>query len=271
MPATAATTRLPRVVLGLGLTPCVAWFTMLLAPRVHVSAMFGNALAFAGGALLPIGALALATKTELGRAATLVIAGLAAATLLALAFTHPTALAEMLLVDAALVALGWALGASLGRRVQHASHLLPACVVAACADCVSLLSPEGPTHAIAQSDRALSLLATWFPVLGTNALAPALGVGDLLFLGLVFGVAMVHGMPYLRTLSLALAGASCAGLIAARLEVAVPALLPIGAAILLGLPMARRVRPADRAATKWSLVIASAIVIAVLARKFLSR
>ncbi|HEX3773671.1 MAG TPA: hypothetical protein VHV51_04350 [Polyangiaceae bacterium] len=270
MRATKTTTRLPRIALGLTLTPLVAWVTALLAPRVHVGAIFGNALAFAGGAILPIGALALAATTELGRRATFAIAGLAAASLLALTLTHPAPLAAMLLVDAALVALGWALGASIGRRVQHAAHLLPACVVAACADLVSLLSPEGPTHAIAQSERALSVLATWFPVPGTNALAPALGVGDLLFSGLIFGVAVVHELPYLRTLCLAIAGASCAGALSAWLEVAVPALVPIGAAIVIGLPAVRRVRPADRAATKWSLVIASAIAIGVLARHFAS-
>ena len=144
-------------------------------------------------------------------------------------------------------------------------------MVAACADTISLLSPEGPTHAIAESERALSVAATWFPVPGTSAFAPALGLGDLLFSALVFGVARAHGLPYLRTVALALAGTALAGVAAARFGVAVPALVPIAAAIVLGLPMARRVRPADRAATIGSIAIACTLVLAVLVRTLLAR
>jgi len=149
--------------------------------------------------------------------------------------------------------------------------LLPACVVAASADLVSLLSPEGPTHAIARSDRALSVLAVWFPVAGTHAVTPALGVGDLLFMALVFGVAAVHRLPYVRTVFLAALGTALAGILAAALGVAVPALVPIAAAILLGLPTVRQLRPADRTAAKWSIIIASTVVAATAIRSFVTR
>lgn len=260
-----------RLAFGLVLTPCAVGAAALFAPRLHVAPGLASALAFAGATLLPILALAVAATAEVSLRTALAIAALSSALLIALAFLQHAPVAAMLVVDSALVGLAWSVGASIGRRVQHASHLLPACVVAAAADLVSLLSPEGPSHAIAQSDRALSVLAVWFPVPGTLSVAPALGVGDLLFMALIFGVAVVHHLPYLRTVLLAVLGTAVAGGIAAWLGVAVPALVPISAAILLGLPQARQVRPADRKAATWSMSIAGMVVIAVVARSVLSR
>jgi hypothetical protein len=260
-----------RLVLGLALTPCVIAVGAALAPGVHVTPRAASAIAFAGATSAPILALAILATSVVSLAVSLEVAAVGAAILLVLAFRHPAATGTAMLADPALVALAWGLGATLGRRVQHPSHLLPGCVVAASADIVSLLSPEGPSHAIAENDRALSVLAVWFPVPGTHAVAPALGVGDLLFMALVFGVAARHGLPYARTVLLAATGTACAGLAAAWLGVAVPALVPIAAAILLGLPSLRRIRPADRAAAKWSIIIAISIVLAVVVRNFLSR
>ncbi|HWZ88490.1 MAG TPA: hypothetical protein VNW92_06555 [Polyangiaceae bacterium] len=260
-----------RLVCGLALTPSVVAVCAAFSSRIHVGALGGNIAAFAGATLIPILALAIAASAEVALAPTLFVAVTAIASLIAVALVQPAPLTAVLLVDGALVGVAWACGTSLGRRVQHASHLLPACVVAASADIVSLLSPEGPTHAIVKSDRALTVLAVWFPVPGSSALAPALGVGDLLFIGLVFGVAVAHHLPYARTVLLAVLGTSLAGLAAAWLGVAVPALVPIAAAILLGLPMVRNVRPADRSAAKWSVVIAGSIVLATVVRGFFSR
>lgn len=256
---------------GLALLPSAAALTSPFAAQIPINLGLGNALAFAGGALLPLCGLGLAARANAALRVHGAVALGSAVILLLLAVRPAAPLAAMLGVDFALVGLGWALGAALGRRVQHASHLLPACVVAACADTISLLSPEGPTHAIAESERALSLAATWFPVPGTSALAPALGVGDLLFSALVFGVARAHGLPYARTVALAIAGTVVAGAAAARFGVAIPALVPIAAAFVLGLPAIRRVRPADRAATTWSIAIGGTLVIAVLVRSFLAR
>ena len=268
-PTFAASAR--RLAFGLALTPCAVWVAALSLPSVHVGSTLASSISFAGATLIPILALAISATTEVTRATTLSVVATAALALLALALLHPSSIAAMVLVDGALVAGAWAIGASIGRRVQHASHLLPACVVAASADIVSSLSPEGPTHAIASSDRALSVLAVWFPVPGTHAVAPALGVGDLLFMALVFGVAVVHRLPYARTVFLAALGTSIAGFAAAWLAVPVPALVPIAAALVLGLPTLRRVRPADRRAAKWSIIVASSVVAAVVARNFFSR
>jgi hypothetical protein len=260
-----------RVALGLALTPSLVGVAAAVLPAVHVAPGAAAVIAFGGATLVPILALAIAATAEVSLAITLGVGLTALGVLIAIALRHPAPVLAMLLVDTALVGLAWVIGASIGRRVQHASHLLPACVVAASADLVSLLSPEGPTHAIARSDRALSVLAVWFPVAGTRAMAPALGVGDLLFMALVFGVAAVHGLPYARTVFLAALGTAVAGAVAALLGVAVPALVPIAAAILLGLPMVRRPRPADRSATKWSIVITSTVVVATAIRSVVAR
>ena len=259
-----------RLAGGLGLTPGAVGISLLFLPRMRVGPLPANIIAFAGATLVPILALAILANAEVRSKTTLVVAAISIATLTALAFLHPPPLAALLLVDSALVAGAWAIGTTIGRRVQHPAHLLPACVVAASADLVSLLSPEGPTHAIVESERALSVLAVWFPVPGTGAVAPALGVGDLLFIGLVFGVAAVHRLPYARTVGLAALGTSLAGLGAAWLAVAVPALLPIAAALLLGLPEIRALRPADRMAAKWAMIIACSVALAVVARTLFS-
>ena len=260
-----------RLALGLLLTPCAASLVAAVFSDSNVPERVANALVFAGGGLLPVVGLAIAATYQARLPFALWLA--ATCTLAGVALTHVlhAPLAAALIVDFSLVALAWAVGSSLGRRVQHASHLLPACVVAACADLVSVLSPEGPSHAIAQSDRALSLFATWFPEPGAHALAPALGVGDLLFLGLVFGVARGHALPYVRVALLCLLGTALAGVLAAASGVAVPALPTIALCVLVGTPAARQLRAVDRRAAGWAMAIACAAALAAVLRNVLLR
>lgn len=263
----------PRWRLGLGLlvTPAAVALAGEGLPRLVVSENAANVIAFAGATLFPILGICLAAMVEVSLVVALSAAGVAAAVLITLIFRQPSPLVAVILVDSALVCLSWALGSSLGRRVQHEAHLLPACVVAASADIVSLLSPEGPSHAIAESERALSVLAVWFPVPGTLALAPALGVGDLLFMGLVFGAARAHGLPIVRCLVACAVGTALAGAAAAWAGIAVPALVPIAAVLVLALPAIRQLRPSDRAAARWAMLIAGSVVLATAVRALLSR
>ena len=71
---------------------------------------------------------------------------------------------------------------------------------------------------------------------GTDQWAPTLGIGDLVFVAIVYGAAVVHHLPYARVFALCAAGALLAGLVSAISETAVPALVPIAAALLVGLP-----------------------------------
>ena len=258
-----------RLVLGLALTPCAVALVATCSGNAQVSSAVANALVFAGGALLPVLGLAIASTCETRLLFALILAAACGVAVLTLGHALQGHLAAPIIVDVGLVALAWALGTSLGRRVQHASHLLPACVVAACADLASVLSPEGPSHAIAKSDAALSVLATWFPVPGAHAVAPALGIGDLLFMGLVFGVARTHALPYARTAFLCLLGTALAGAVAAACGLAVPALPAIALCVLAFLPAARQLRPIDRRAARWSMIIACGVAIATIARNFL--
>lgn len=252
--------------LGLLLTPSAAAFAARSFPHWRLDAHLADATAFVGAALLPILGLTLCAMVEVRLTFALAAAAASATTLLAVVLFQPAPVATVLVVDSALVCLSWALGCSLGRRVQHAAHLLPACVVAASADLVSLLSPEGPSHEIAGSEQALSVLAVWFPVPGAAALAPALGVGDLLFMALALGVARKHSLPYRRCVLACVIGTAVAGAAAGWSGRAIPALIPIAAMLVLMLPGIRQLRRQDRAAARWSMLIAGAVALATIAR-----
>lgn len=257
-----------RLGLGLSLTPGLA-LTATWAARITLPERSASALAFGGGALLPVAGLAIAASVLAPTrvALTTLLASLATWAL-AVGLQPPPA-ASLVLFDTALVALAWAFGDLLGQRVQHEAHLLPACAVASSADLLSVLSPEGPSHAIVTSDRALSALAIWFPVPGTRSIAPALGVGDLLFVALVFAVARQHCLPYSRCVAACLVGTALAGFGSAWLAAPVPALIPISAVLVLGVPGIRRLRSQDRTAAGLSMAIAAGLAFVTVARALL--
>jgi hypothetical protein len=241
-----------------------------VSPRAHVGEALGSFMAFAGATGIAIAGLGLAVPARVPTRVALGLGVAAALVLGALAYLQPSSKLALVAVDAVLVGLAWGLGGSLGRSVQHATHLFPACVVAASADVVSLLSPEGPSHAVANSERALSVLALWFPVPGCGAVAPALGVGDLLFMAFVLGVASAQGLGVARAMGCCVVGVAVAGLAAAWLGVAVPALVPIAAATVLGMPSIRRLRAVDRRAAHWSMLVATTVAVATVARSVLA-
>ncbi|HYQ17048.1 MAG TPA: hypothetical protein VEQ58_14855, partial [Polyangiaceae bacterium] len=257
-----------RLAAGLLLVPAVIALSLVALPHVALRARLADVAAFAGAASVAILGLAIAVPARVSVRSALVVAALAGTALAALALHQSsiTTSVALVAVDTVLVSLAWALGASLGRSVQHATHLFPACVVAASADVVSLVSPEGPSHAVAKSERALSVLAIWFPVPGTHESAPALGIGDLVFMAFVLGVAVAHQLGYARAIACCVTGVAIAGFAAASLGVAVPALVPIAAATIIGLPSIRQLRRADRRAAHVSMLVAASVAIATLAR-----
>jgi len=250
-------------------TPAVtALATLLATDRVHLAAPVADGLAFLGGVLASVVPLALASAARLPRRLAIALPAACCAALVgaALALRHPPAP----LVNLTLVVVAHAVGTAIGRRVQHPGHLLPACIVAAAADAVSVLHPAGPSHAIAQSDAALSVLSIQFPVPGAPAVAPVLGVGDLVFFALVLGVVTTHGLSVLRASLLGLAGALSAGALAATLHAPIPALIPIAGLVVLGLPAARRLRAEDRRVTRVVAVLALGVALGVVLQGWLS-
>lgn len=249
--------------IALLITPLLVLIALFVAPHLHVSLVVAEALTFGTGAAIAIVGLAVGARVTLTLRALLVVDTGAAATLALLAVAHVRSPLVAALVDGALVAFAWATGGSIGRRVEDAGHLVAACFVAAAADVASVASSWGPSHAIASSERALSLLAISAPVAGTRVVAPVLGVGDLVFVALMLGVAAAKSLPYVRVALLAAVGIALAGFASAKLETAVPALPAIGALVLLGVPAARRVRRKDRTVTL--IAVGTSIVIAAWA------
>jgi hypothetical protein len=166
-----------------------------------------------------------------------------------------------------LVARG--VGVGIGERIAHPGHVLPASVVAACADVASVMSPEGPTSTIVASERALSVFALAAPVLGTEAITLLLGVGDLVFVSMVVGVAYRHALGRVRVLSGALVGLLTAFALAAVSGVAIPALVTVAAGVVLAEPRFRALRRAERPTAIVGMAVAVTLVAAVVARRAL--
>lgn len=260
----AASADWQRAALGLLLTPLVLGIAGAVLPRVHVGEQSASMVVYAGAAsttLLALAVLAGSYPPWKWRLATTLVAICAIA---AAAWGAAAGMAAPVAVNAAWVAAAWAIGTSIGRRIEHPGHLLPACVVVAAADATSIVSQWGPTHALAESEAALSLFAVGFPVPGTSTFAPALGVGDLVFMAIVFGAVAAHRLSVARAALFCALGTAVAGAASAALETAVPALVPIAAAVVLGIPEARRVRPRERRAATVAMIVAASVAAAVI-------
>lgn len=242
----------------------VVALAIALSPKIPASLAVASAVTFLGAAVVSVLGVALGARLSLsGRGVLLIDLGaVVGLSILALLRARNVFLAAI--VDALLIGFAWATGAAIGERVEHPAHLLPAAAVAAAADVASVVSSWGPSAAIASSERALAVLAISFPVLGTRAVAPALGVGDLVFIALALGVARRHGLPYGRITILALLGVVLAGFASAAMERAVPALPAIGVMIVAFVPASRAVRRRDRTVTTIALGVSALIVVGTI-------
>jgi hypothetical protein len=268
LPEPAAPGALPiRAAAGLLLMPVVVGLAAIVLRRVHVSEASADLVVFGGAASSSIAALAIAATSHPAWRWRFAVTAAAAVTLGMFAWLGVTSTAAAVAADAALVAAAWGTGSSIGRRIEHPGHLLPACVVVACADAASIVSRFGPTHALAESERALSVVAVTFPVPGTSSFAPALGIGDLVFIALVLGALRAHGLSVARGALVCWVGTLVAGLASAVLTTAVPALVPIAAAVVSGIPQARSLRSQDRRAS----IVAMAVAVAFAAAAVISQ
>jgi len=169
-----------------------------------------------------------------------------AAALFALAFRPAPDLTGALIVTAALLAGASLVGGAVGRAIEHPGQLLFVAVVSAAADAASVLHPSGPSAAMAQSKAALSLVALPWPMLGTPAIEPLLGAGDVVFTALYLASARRHDLPWRRTMLALLLAYGATAAVVLLLETAVPALPLLGLAVVLAHPEARQPRRADR-------------------------
>jgi hypothetical protein len=186
------------------------------------------------------------------------------AVLLALSIWTLPDLPAALLVTCGLLAAATLLGTVVGGAIEHPGQLVLVAVVSAAADCASVMHPSGPSAAISQSEAALSLLALPWPMLGTSAIEPMLGAGDVVFTALYLSAARRHGLSALRSAVALALGFGCTALLVLVTERAVPALPLLGLAIVVAHPAARTLAVADRRRGTAIAVVAIALAAVLL-------
>jgi hypothetical protein len=155
-------------------------------------------------------------------------------------------LGAAMIVTAGLLIAGTLVGAVVGGAIEQPGHLVFVAIVSAAADVFSVFHPSGPSAAVVQSDAALSVLALPWPFLGTSAIEPFLGVGDIVFTALYVACARKHGLGVGRTLLALTLGYAVTMVAVVALEVAVPALPFLGLAVVAAHAPARRPPREDR-------------------------
>lgn len=254
---------------SLAFVPVVVGALFLAAPHVHLPAGAVDVLTFGGACSTAIVALVLLSRAPVYGRVRLPLGLVAAVALGGIALSRTSSPVAVIAIGAALVTIAHLVGDFIGSHIEHPGHILPACVVAACIDVTSVFHPSGPTHAVIASPRALALLAISFPVLGTSQHAPVIGIGDLLFISLLLGVARAHSIRWWKVALAAMAGVGLAGFASAMFEAAVPALPAIGAATIVGVREMRSLRPKDRRVSVYFMIGAVVLASVTLASRFL--
>ncbi len=212
-------------------------------PEGPVASVLGFGLAFSllAGAVV-VGSLGAAVS---GWRRPAVLLGLALAAAAAAGGRQLEGAPSALLVGAALLAGGCWLGAALGRGVQEAAHLWPLVIVGVGADIWSVTTPEGITNQVVVEGEGppgiLQLLVLSIPVPGVGV-HPVLGIGDVLFSGLLLGAAFGLGLS-LRRCALGLVagyGLTLAALLAVQLPLPALPFIAVSAVAALGRSAAPR-------------------------------
>jgi hypothetical protein len=177
--------------------------------------------------------------------------------------------APALCVLTGLLVLGTGLGALVGRRIQHSSHLLFVALVSGIADTLSVVQPGGISRAIAEEPRALALLALPWPLLGSPEIAPFLGVSDVVFTSLYLHASRAHALPLLRSMLALFAGFSATAVLVLLLQRPIPVLPLLGASFVLAQPRARAASAEDLRRGAWVLAALAFVIAAVFLRRSL--
>lgn len=151
-----------------------------------------------------------------------------------------------LLIGAGLILAASTIGARIGHEVQEASYLWPLVIVALGADIWSVTTPEGVTQQLIGDGipPGVPLIILTLPVPGLG-LSPVLGIGDLLFSGLMLGAVARLGLSMRRAvIGLGVGFACClAGLF--FWAVPLPALPFIGLAGVIALGRQAPIKPRE--------------------------
>jgi hypothetical protein len=195
------------------------------------------------------------------------VGGAAACCAMLLGAYMPPSVSAAACVLVGLLVIGTGLGAVIGRRIQDPSHLLFVALVSGIADTLSVSQPGGISKAIAEEPRALALLALPWPMLGTDDVAPLLGVSDVVFASLYLHASRTHVLPVLRSVLALFAGfAATAGLVL-LLQRPIPVLPLLGASIVLAQPRARAASAQDLRRGAWVLAALALVIATVFLRR----
>jgi hypothetical protein len=195
----------------------------------------------------------------LGRKALLWLV-LPTAALLALSTGAVSGLLMAVFVTAALLFGATLLGSVIGGAVEHPGQLIFVAIVGSAMDVLSVLHPSGVSAAIAESETALSVVALPWPLLGTNAIVPLLGAGDIVFTSLYVAATRRHGLSTVRTLVALGVGYALTVATVISLEQSLPALPFLGLTFVAAQPASRRPSAEDR---RRGALISAGVVVAV--------
>lgn len=232
--------------------------SVAIAPRFALDGLIAYAIAFACVGLVVV-SVALATP-NLGRAAGGIVIGAVILLVGGGGALGPDA-AGALAVLVLLLAAGTSLGAAIGARIEHAGHLGPVAIVSSVADVASVVVPGAPSHEIVASAPLLSRMAISWPIVGTRAIAPLLGVGDVAFVALYLAASRRHALGTARTALALGAGLTATAVVVAATEVPLPALPFLAAAVLVAHPEARRPPARDRRAAAVGIAVTTTLAI----------
>jgi len=242
---------------AIGGVACALVASGLIAPNVPVLPALGALLAFACVCAAVI-VVAVVTPALPVRALAWLVLPVVALAAVALG-ADARGIGWAALVAVALLSGGTLAGGVIGARIQHPSHLLAVAVASSLADVFSVLSPRGVTAQVVESERWIAILAVSWPVFGTTAVEPLLGVGDIVMCAL-YTVATRELDLGVRRTALALALAFAAVLAALwLLATPLPALPFLGLAVVLAHPRTWRFRKGEGRTAAMALVVLVAL------------
>jgi len=170
-------------------------------------------------------------------------------------------------VTVALLAGGTLAGAVVGRAIDDPGHLLVVAGVSALVDVYSVLHPTGPTAQLIEIEAAVNVLLLPWPILGTDVIAPVLGVGDIAFCGIYAVTTRQHGLPMGPTIAGLAVGLAATLVIVLVTGAGTPALPFMGAGVLLAQPRARALPREDRRKAALGMIALTAALAAAFLLK----